>query len=145
MSFQDLDKSPLLLGITSLQNNDEIMRQIEKENREESKDLLQQTEAINEIATEISILLERSGKTLLTVDNKVETSLDDVKITNTNLTKAKKYQKKKAVLITTGILAVVGISLLGPLGAYAGAQIGIQLIGGVVGSVTGGGIFGGTT
>ena len=131
--------------ITLLESDEEIDRLIQQEKQEESNYIFQQTGILKEIAEEINFLIGKSKIPLEEANINMETAIIEVSESNKELETAKQYKKGKKIFVITGILTAIGISLLGPLGAYAGAQIGIELIGGIVGSVAGGGIFGGTT
>lgn len=103
-----------------IKNNDQIIS-----NSQELDELLKDLNEIKNISTDMNRLLSDQTDKLDTIEDNVEATTHNIKVSDIELKKAIKYKKDAQLnMITTTSGAIAG-SFFGPVGSIAGAGIGL--------------------
>ena len=132
-----MNKEPLLIPV-------DLSIEDEKE-KKEIENLCNDTSYIKSIMADLNSMLYYQNEPLQEIENLTTESVKTVEEANKHVEKARVYQKKAMILKATILGGGIGFIIGGPLGAYAGYQIGLTLIGGVFGGVALAGLGGGTS
>jgi hypothetical protein len=131
--------------LDDIQEIEYIEEEIKRENQQDTLTLLKSTEQIKEISQTLHEQINLSGEVLQEIDTLIEQSEETLIDTNIDLNEAKKFQSNTMILKVTAVSTGIGLLVGGPLGAFAGAQIGLVIGGAIVGSVAFASLFGGAS
>ena len=132
-----MNKEPLLIPV-------DLSIEEEKEKKEIEK-LYNDTSYIKSIMADLNSILHYQNEPLQEIVNLTTESVKTIEDAYKHVEKARVYQKKAMILKATILGGGIGFVVGGPLGAYAGYQIGLTVIGGLFGGVALAGLGGGTS
>ena len=115
--------------------------ELERENREDAKKLMESAIFIKEISKDLNILIEDAQEPIETTVELIEDTNNTVKDANTKLEEAKYHHFRSKLWKTSFINAFLGFIIGGPIGGAIGVGTGISAIGLGISSA----LFGGAT
>ncbi len=125
-------------------DNQKLMMIEQQQTKEKAKQLMKDTQDLQLIMNDLNELLIDQSITIESTNEKMIETTNILNNTNEELEKAKQYQQTMGIFKMSSIFALVGLAIGGPLGIVGGYYTGITVAGGLIGTVAGAGIGGGT-
>lgn len=119
----------------------------EKEKKEEillAKKIADDSSQLKDIMNDLNNIIKDSDIQLIDINDKLQESQVILDETKGDLIEAEKLKNNNSLLKVTGFSTILGLCIGGPLGFLGGSYLGLALGGGLIGTIAGGSIGGGT-
>ena len=125
-------------------NHEELLKLEKQQTKKEVKKLAKETQELQMIMNDLNELLVNQTEMLHTTDETIQNTNVILNNTNEELEKAKQNQQQMGIIKRSCLFALGGLILGGPLGIVGGYYAGLTVTGGLLGSIAGAGLSGGT-